>query len=173
MIASSQLALIAIFANSADIVMYAPLLSSAMCEYEINTKSRQSAFLATIIHESGSFKYTREIASGKAYEGRKDLGNVHKGDGVKFRGRGLIQLTGRTNYTNASKALGIDFVNNPQWLEQPKYATDVSAWWWQMRGLNQIADTDDFRRVTKVVNGGYNGWADRKRWYDKANEILT
>ena len=173
MITASQLAIIAIFANSTDIQTYTPLLSEYMDKYDINTKLRKSAFLATIIHESGSFKYTREIASGQAYEGRKDLGNIHKGDGVKFKGRGLIQLTGRTNYTSASKALGVDFLKNPELLEQPKYATAVSAWWWQMKGLNKLADTGDFRLVTRRVNGGFNGMADRQKWYDRANKYLS
>lgn len=172
MITAKQLAIIAIFAKESLIMTYTPLLNKYMTKYEINTLYRKSAFLATIIHESGSFKYTREIASGVAYEGRKDLGNIHKGDGVKFRGRGLIQLTGRSNYERASKAFGVDFIAQPELIEQPEWATAVSAWWWHQRGLNAIADTKDFRRVTRMVNGGYNGMADRQKWYDRAlNEL--
>ena len=98
---------------------YTPLLAKYMTKYEINTKQRKSAFIATILHESGEFKYTREIASGEAYEGRKDLGQYIKVMGEGLGVEGLIQLTGRTNYTMASKFLGIDFVNNPEWMEEP------------------------------------------------------
>ena len=168
-----ELKRIAPYARGSNIDIYTPLLNKYMCQYEINTQARKAAFLATILHESGSLTYTEEIASGLAYEGRKDLGNIHKGDGRRFRGRGLIQLTGRTNYTMASKFLGIDFVNNPEWLEEPIHATAVSAWWWKMKGLNSIADTGDFRRVTRTVNGGYNGMADRQKYYNRALNVLS
>jgi putative chitinase len=169
---NEQLRQIATRATLVSINTYAPLLNRYMHNYNICGKLREAAFLATVIHESGSFRYTKEIASGKAYEGRKDLGNIYKGDGVKFRGRGLIQLTGRSNYERASKALGVDFVSNPQLLEQPRYATQVSCWWWADKGLNEIADTGDFRRITRVVNGGYTGLADRNKWYNLALKIL-
>jgi putative chitinase len=169
---NEQLRQIATYATLVNINTYAPLLNRYMHNYNICGKLREAAFLATVIHESGSFRYTKEIASGKAYEWRKDLGNVQAGDGVRFKGRGLIQLTGRTNYEKASKALGIDFVSNPQLLEQPRYATQVSCWWWADKGLNEIADTGDFRRITRVVNGGYTGLADRNKWYNLALKIL-
>jgi len=167
-----QLRRIATAAGHAAITLYAPLLERHMTKYGICGRLRESAFIATIIHESGSFRYTREIASGAAYEGRKDLGNIYKGDGIKFKGRGLIQITGRTNYEKASKALGVDFVSNPQLLEQPRYATQVSCWWWADRGLNEIADRGDFRKVTRVVNGGYTGWSHRLKFYNRAKEVL-
>lgn len=163
---------IAVHADDKKIEVYTPLLNQYMHEYKICGAEREAAFLATIIHESGHFRYTREIASGSAYEGRRDLGNIYAGDGIKFRGRGLIQLTGRSNYERASKALGIDFVSNPQLLEQPRYATLVSCWWWADKGLNEIADTGNFRRITRVVNGGYTGLADRIKWYNLALKIL-
>lgn len=167
-----QLRRIATAAGHAAITLYAPLLERYMTKYGVCGRLRESAFIATIIHESGSFRYTREIASGAAYEGRKDLGNIYKGDGVKFRGRGLIQLTGRSNYERASKALGIDFVSNPQLLEQPEWAVKSACWWWASKGLNEIADEGDFRRVTRRVNGGYNGLADRLNFYNLALKIL-
>ena len=163
---------IAVHADDKKIEVYTPLLNQYMHEYKICGAKREAAFLATIIHESVHFRYTKEIASGKAYEGRKDLGNVQAGDGVKFKGRGLIQITGRTNYERASKALGVDFVSNPQLLEQPRYATQVSCWWWADKGLNEIADTGDFRKVTRIVNGGLTGWADRSKWYALAKTVL-
>jgi putative chitinase len=125
--------------------------------YGLNTAVRQQHFLAQVAHESDHFKTTREYASGKAYEGRKDLGNTHKGDGERFRGRGLIQLTGRSNYTAASLAMAQPFVEQPDLVEKFPAAATVSGWWWSAHGLNEIADRDDVRAVTKRVNGGYNG----------------
>lgn len=170
---TEELKQIARYANNLTVATYAPLLNQYMHEYNICGVEREAAFLATIIWESGSFKYTREIASGAAYEGRRDLGNIHPGDGRKFRGRGLIQLTGRANYERASKALGVDFLSNPELLEQPKYAVKVSCWWWAEHGVNEIADTGDFRAVTRKVNGGYNGMADRNAWYVLAKRVLA
>jgi putative chitinase len=164
---------IAVHADDKKIEVYTPLLNQYMHEYGICGKLRESAFIATIIWESGSFKYTREIASGKAYEGRKDLGNIYKGDGVKFRGRGLIQLTGRRNYEQISNEFGIDFVKNPHLLEEPEWAVKSACWWWQSRGLNEIADTGDFRRITRTVNGGYTHLKEREFYYEKALEILV
>lgn len=169
----NQLKQIAIHATDANIKLYTPLLNRFMHEYNICGKLRESAFIATIIWESGSFKYTREIASGKAYEGRKDLGNIYKGDGVKFRGRGLIMVTGRTNYEQVSKALNIDFVGNPHLLEEPKWAVRSACWWWNSRDLNAIADAEDFRKVTRIVNGGYTHLKEREFYYKKALEILA
>lgn len=169
---TEQLKKIAIFARHADIILYTPLLNRYMLQYHIVGRKREAAFIATIIHESGSFKYTKEIASGKAYEDRKDLGNIYAGDGVKYKGRGLIQLTGRTNYAKISKALNVDFVADPELLEKPEWAAKSACWWWADNGLNCIADTGDIRKVTKRVNGGYNGMSDRQKWYDLANSVL-
>lgn len=169
---AEQLKQIAIHATQANIATYAPLLNRYMHEYNICGKLRKAAFMATIIHESGSFKYVREIASGSAYEGRRDLGNIHKGDGVRFRGRGLLQITGRANYKQVSDALGVDFITNPDLLEQPEYAVKSACWWWSDRGLNRLADAGKFKEITRVVNGGYNGLADREKWYKKALEVL-
>ena len=169
---TEQLRNIANYATLVNINTYTPLLNRYMHNYNICGKLRESAFIATIIHESGSLRYTEEIASGKAYEWRKDPGNVQAGDGERYKGRGLLQLTGRTNYTLASNALGVDFVNHPELLEEPEFATMVSCWWWKMKGLNEVADTGDFRKVTRIVNGGFTGMADRQKFYDRAMEIL-
>lgn len=170
---NEQLRQIATYATLVNINTYGPLLNRYMHNYNICGKLRESAFIATIIWESGSFKYTREIASGKAYEGRKDLGNIYKGDGERFRGRGLIMVTGRTNYEQVSKALNIDFVANPEILEQPEWAVRSACWWWNSRDLNAIADTGDFRKVTRIVNGGYTHLKEREFYYEKALEILV
>lgn len=167
-----DLSRIAPHASAKNIGLYTPLLNTYTARYAINTKARKAAFLATILHESGSFRYVEEIASGAAYEGRKDLGNTEAGDGVRYKGRASIQITGRDNYTLISKATGVDFVNHPELLTRLDYAVMASCWWWNRKGLNQIADTGDFRKVTRVVNGGYNGWTSRLGFYNKAMEVL-
>jgi putative chitinase len=126
-------------------------------QFKIDTALRQQHFLAQCAHESDHFQTTREYASGKAYEGRKDLGNTQKGDGERYRGRGLIQLTGRFNYTAASTALGEPYAADPQLVEKFPAAAIVSGWFWHKNDINKHADRDDIRAVTKVVNGGFNG----------------
>lgn len=126
--------------------------------FEIDTPLRQQHFIAQCAHESDHFQTTQEYASGKAYEGRRDLGNTQKGDGVRFKGRGLIQLTGRSNYTRASQELrDPDILAKPETVERFPLAATVSGWFWQKNGLNAVADRDDPRAVCKIVNGGYNG----------------
>ena len=98
---------------------YASALNPAMTAGSITTPPRVAAFLAQILHESASFQFLRELASGTAYEGRKDLGNTQSGDGVRYKGRGFIQLTGRANFRSAGSDLGIDLENNPDLAEQP------------------------------------------------------
>jgi putative chitinase len=125
--------------------------------YAVNTPLRQQHFLGTLAHESDHFHTTTEYASGGAYEGRKDLGNVQKGDGRRFKGRGLIQLTGRANYQAASNELKTDFVADPDLVARFPWAIVVSAWWWKNHDLNAVADKDDCERVCRVVNGGLTG----------------
>lgn len=125
--------------TEANRLKYLPYFNRYMSQYGIKTEKQVAAFFAQTGTESGQLRYTAEIASGAAYEGRKDLGNVHPGDGVKFKGRGLIQITGRYNYEKASAALGADFINSPELLEQPEWAVKSACWWWAMAGLNQIA----------------------------------
>ena len=134
---------------------YIDYLNAAMQSHGITTPMRIAHFLAQIAWESGSLKYTEEIASGKAYEGRKSLGNTQKGDGVRFKGRGLIQLTGRANYRAYGKAVGMDFCTEERWklLAEPRWATDSAAWFWQTHGLNERADRDEHTNITKIING--------------------
>lgn len=119
---------------------YLPFLNKYFEKYEVNTTDRIAAFLAQIGHESAELRYVEEIASGKAYEGRKDLGNTQPGDGVKYKGRGLIQITGRSNYTAISKDLDVDFVSNPKLLQEPEYAVLCAFWYWSKHNLNKLAD---------------------------------
>ena len=117
---------------------YVQYFNKYLPKYGITTNSQLAAFFAQIGHESAHLNYNKEIASGAAYEYRKDLGNIYPGDGVKFKGRGLIQITGRSNYTAAAKALGIDCINHPELLEQPEWAVKSACWWWENKGLNEI-----------------------------------
>ena len=142
-------------------------------QFKLDTALRQQHFLAQCAHESDHFQTTREYASGKAYEGRKDLGNAQKGDGERYRGRGLIQLTGRFNYTAASKALGEDYVGHPDLVERFPAAAIVSGWFWEKNAINEHADRDDIRAVTKVVNGGYNGLDSRQAALKNAKTVLV
>ena len=144
-------------------------------EYEVNTFLRKAHFWAQMAHETGGFRWYGELG-GKSYfqryEGRKDLGNTRKGDGYKYRGRGIIHLTGRYNYTKYSKKLGIDLVNNPDRAKDPDVAMLVALEYWKTRKINKYADKDDVRMVTRRINGGYNGLADRKRYLEKLKKAL-
>lgn len=158
---------------------YLPYLNYYAVMYEVNTFESWCAFLAQIGHESGQLYYVEELASGIAYEGRKSLGNNVKGDGKKYKGRGLIQVTGRANYTAFDKwvtnvPMGIDFVENPELLKEPQYAVLSAFWYWDVNKLNKYCTLkeEDFKKLTKAINGGYNGYADRKQIWDRAKEVL-
>jgi putative chitinase len=140
---------------------YAEPLTRTMAEFEIDTRRRQAAFLAQIAHESGSLKYVKEIADGSAYEGRGDLGNTSPGDGPRYKGRGLLQVTGKANYRACGIALSIDLLGSPELLEQPEYAARSAGWFWQWKKLNEHADAERFGSLTKAINGGFTGLDDR------------
>jgi putative chitinase len=154
---------------------FAAPLVTAMNAHQINSPLRQAHFLAQLGHESGSLRYTAELASGAAYEGRLDLGCVHPGDGPRFKGRGLIQITGRTNYTNYGNDRGQDYITglNPTLLAtDPDIAADCSGWFWATRNLNELADNDDLLAITRRINGGMNGLDDRARRLKLAKCLL-
>ncbi|WP_421658373.1 glycoside hydrolase family 19 protein [Leptothermofonsia sp. ETS-13] len=150
----------------------APQLNRTMVEYSINTPLRQAHFLAQIAHESDRFNALEEYASGEDYEYRDDLGNTQPGDGVRFKGRGLIQVTGRANYLECGRALGVDLISNPKRLADPDLASRSAGWYWSTRQLNGDADRDDVRTVTRVINGGYNGLEDRIHLLQAAKRAL-
>ncbi len=152
--------------------LFLPWLNDAMIEFDINTLARRASFLSQVGHESGQLLYVRELASGAAYEGRQDLGNTQPGDGVRFKGRGLLQITGRLNYTACMMALDIDCVERPELLELPESACRSAGWFWKAHGLNALADTGDQGRVTKRINGGTNGLADRLALFAVAQRVL-
>lgn len=152
--------------------IFAEPLTVAMREFGIDTPRRQAAFLAQLCHESGSLKYVKELADGSAYEGRKDLGNTQPGDGPRFRGRGLIQVTGRSNYRACGLALGLDLLASPELLERPENAARSAGWFWQWRQLNQYADDDRFGSLTRAINGGYMGLDDRIQHWLRIRRVL-
>lgn len=149
------------YASLLNCSKYAQPLTDAAEEFGIETDLQAAYFLAQIAHESGSLQYVREIATGGAYEGRADLGNTEPGDGIRYKGRGLIQITGRHNYDACGKALGIDCLGNPELLEAPEAASRSAGWFWKTHNLNASADADDIRTNTRILNGGFNGIQDR------------
>lgn len=169
---AAQLKRIYPFAGTRVDIFIAPL-NAAMAEFDINTPARQASFLAQIGHESGQLRYVQEIASGAAYEGRKDLGNTQPGDGIRYKGRGLIQITGRANYTAAMMGLDIDCIEHPELLELPVNACRSACWFWKTRSLNELADAGDQVKVTRRINGGTNGLADRLALFEVARKVLA
>lgn len=154
------------------IVPLVKYLNIHMPKYEVNTHLRVCHFLAQAAHEAASFRTLEEYASGAAYEGREDLGNVRKGDGVRFKGRGIFQLTGRSNYRNIGKLIGMDLENNPELAESPEVSVLTALEYWKSRNLNTLADRDDVRAITKKINGGFNGFEDRKKYLARAKQVI-
>lgn len=161
-------------------IFLAPL-NAAMDEFSIDTPVRQAAFLAQVAHESGSLRYVRELASGEAYDtGRlaARLGNTpdDDDDGRRYKGRGLIQITGTANYSACSAALYGDsshLLDHPEILELPGPAARSAAWYWLAHHLNDHADRGDFLRITRIINGGTNGLQDRIAYWERAQKVLA
>ncbi|NSX15969.1 glycoside hydrolase family 19 protein [Cupriavidus taiwanensis] len=153
-----------------------PHVDSAWREFEISTPARQAAWIAQVGHESGGFVFTRELwgptVAQQRYEGRLDLGNTQPGDGKRFMGRGLIQVTGRGNYRVCGAALGVDLEANPALLQADALAARSAGWFWQWKGLNALADAGDFLALTRRINGGTNGLADRRARWERARRAL-
>lgn len=142
-------------------------------EYEINTDLRLAHFLAQIVHESAGLQTTEEFASGAAYEGRVDLGNTVRGDGKRYKGRGVLQLTGRANYRRYGQILGLDLEGQPHIAAEPLISLRIACVYWRDRNINPLCDADDLVAVTRRVNGGTNGLADRGRYLAKAKAVLA
>ena len=157
--------------------VFVPVLNTAMGRYGIVGTLRVSAFIAQVGHESGQFRWLKELwgptAQQAGYEGRSDLANKVNGDGFKYRGRGLIQVTGRANYATCGEALGLDLINRPELLEQPQHAAMSAAWFWSSRGLNTLADAGEFVKITRRINGGINGLEDRLQLWERAKKVLA
>ena len=156
-------------------------LNDAMGHRQIDTPQRQAAFLAQVGHESGQLRFVREQGSERYFK-RYDTGalaqmlgnNGSAGDGLRYRGRGLLQITGRTNYLNCSMALFGDkrLLKQPELLEQPQWAAESAAWFWWSKGLNTLADRGDFITITRRINGGLNGLEERVELWERARAVL-
>jgi putative chitinase len=170
------------FARAQDIADFVPFLNDTCEAYGITTPVRQAAFLAQITVESDHLWHQREhygsargeeYASGKAYEGRKDLGDIHPGDGVHYKGRGLLQVTGLANYTREGEALGLDLVKAPELLCEPEHSCDSAGLYWKTHGCNELADAGNFIAITKKINGGTNGEDQREKAWARAKAALS
>jgi len=147
-------------------------LDASLAAYQINTPLRVAHFLAQISHEADALSTTVEYADGSAYEGRADLGNTQSGDGPRYRGRGLMQLTGRVNYRSMGATLGLPLEADPDRAADPVTSLRIACEYWKSRSLNEHADYDDIRTITQRVNGGQNGIDDRKKYLGKAKAAL-
>lgn len=133
---------------------------------------RLEHFLAQLGHESDGYKAMEEYASGAAYEGRANLGNTQKGDGVRYKGRGPIQITGRSNYRTYGRKIGINIEKYPELASNPCIGMRLALEYWKAKDLNALADKDDILTITKRINGGTNGLDDRKRRLALAKELV-
>ncbi|MDH6281226.1 glycoside hydrolase family 19 protein [Prescottella agglutinans] len=156
----------------AQLAGYIAPLNDALAKAAIDTPVRQAAFISQLVVESDSFRTFEEYASGSAYEGRSDLGNVAPGDGERYKGRGAIQVTGRHNYQSVSDYLGVDFIAHPELMSTPENAFDTAAWYWQSRNLNAVSDSGSIESVSRIVNGGTNGLPQRIDSFQRALGIL-
>lgn len=184
MVTLAQLQLICPHSPSHVLLPFVDPLNETFTEFEINTAGRQAAFLAQLAHESGGFHYVREIASGAAYDHREDLGNTKPEaiaianrygttPGRWWKGHGPIQITGFDNHVACGDALNLDLREQPFLLEDPVHGCRAAGWFWTSRNLNKYADLGDFRKITKRINGAYNGLAERTAYWETAKGVLT
>lgn len=148
------------------------VLAATLDEYQINTRLRIAHFLGQTCHESAGFRTTEEFASGDAYEGRRDLGNIKPGDGRRYKGRGLIQLTGRANYRETGRVLNIKLEDFPERAAEPVLSLRIACEYWKSRKINAACDRDDLITVTKLINGGLNGLDDRRDRTSRAKAAI-
>jgi putative chitinase len=172
MLSKEQLQFIYPHCPQQRIDIYLPLLQKCLDKYSIDTVPRIRMFLAQVGHESAELRYTEELASGIAYENRKDLGNTQPGDGVRYKGRGLIQLTGRSNYALCGLALDLPLLDQPKLLSEYGPATESAGWFWSNHQLNTYCDTDNFVGLTRRINGGVNGMVNRQELYQRACKVI-
>ena len=167
-----QLGNICRYARTARLAHMLPPLNASLPEAEVNTSRRGAMYVAQLAHESGEFRYLEEIADGTAYEGREDLGNVQSGDGKRFKGRGVIQITGRSNYRAAGEALGLPLLLHPEIAAAPENAFRIAAWYWHSHCCNGPADEEDVEGCTRIINGGLQGIDFRMRYFELAKDVL-
>lgn len=181
MVTENQLRQIMPNLPAAKAALLLPHLNRAMAEYGIDSTLRTAAFVAQLAHESGEFRWMEEIwgptSAQRRYEPVTDLskrlGNTQPGDGKRFKGRGPIQLTGRANYQRFGGLLSIDLVAAPEQAAAPEAAFRVAGLYWKNRGLNELADAQDFREITRRINGGFNGLEERQRYFERAKAVLA
>lgn len=147
-------------------------LPAAIAKYDLSNRLRQAHFLSQWAEETAGYTHLTEEASGREYEGRRDLGDTQPGDGARFKGRGLCMLTGRSNYARLSKMLVVDFVAHPQIVATFPHALNVAAVFWRDHALNGFADRDDLDTITRRINGGLNGLATRRAYLARAKRAL-
>jgi putative chitinase len=161
-------------ANAAIVAGIAEHFDELADDHDITTPLRICHFLAQAAHETDGFR-TLEEYGGPAYfiryEGRRDLGNMQAGDGIRYHGRGIFQLTGRANYRRFGEIIGINLEAEPERAKEPETSLRVAFAYWTERAINAAADADDSERVTKLINGGRNGLAERRRYLEKAKGI--
>jgi putative chitinase len=184
MLTTEQLQVIMPLLPAAKRATLLPFLTAAVNEFGIDQPARAAAFLAQLAHESAQFRFMEEIwgptAAQRRYEppGKLagDLGNTDAGDGRRFKGRGPIQITGRANYRRFGDLLGLDLVATPAQAASPEVAFRIAALFWSKKGLNELADRvtpEAFREITRRINGGFNGLAERQRFYETAKAVLA
>lgn len=149
------------------------VLAATLDSYAINTRLRIAHFLGQTCHESAGFRTTEEFASGENYEGRADLGNTMPGDGVRYKGRGLLQLTGRANYKAFGDLLGVKLEGNPELAAEPILSLKIACEFWKKKSLNQLCDSDDVVELTRRINGGKNGLDERRAFTAKAKTAVA
>lgn len=160
---------------------FLPELNKAMATYKIDNLLRAAAFLAQLAHESGEFQYMEEIWGPTKQQLRyspgttlaRTLGNTQPGDGLRFKGRGPIQITGRANYEKYGKLLKVDLIAHPEWAATPEYGFAIAGLFWTKNGLNELADAGEFRKITHRINGGERGLEQREAYYRKAKQVLA
>lgn len=166
-----------------DLAFAVKIINQYAPKFGCNTSLRMAHFLAQIAHESACMRYTEELASGAAYEGRKDLGNNKEGDGKRFKGRGYIQITGRANYDNyrifrSIQGQDVDCVNHPILLSGMVEGMCSAFWYCQTHNVWKHADNDNILQASIAVNGKNrktglpNGWDDRRKYWKKAKAAL-
>ena len=160
--------------------LFLPALNRTMQVYTIHNRLRAAAFLGQLAHESGEFRFMEEIWGPTAQQLRYEppstlatkLGNTQRGDGKRYKGRGPIQVTGRANYKRYGDLLGLDLVGQPELAATPGVGLSVAGMFWKTNGLNALAELQDYREITRRINGGYNGWEERLRYYELAKKVL-
>jgi putative chitinase len=180
MVSDNQMGEIMPNLSQAKRALYMPFLQQAMEGFEINTPLRIAAFLAQVAHESAEFRFMEEIWGPTAAQQRYEpvtkksqaLGNTELGDGKRFKGRGPIQITGRANYKKYGDGLGVDLISDPTRAALPEIGFRTAGLYWKRNGLNELADKEWFKTITKRINGGLNGLEDRIKYYVRAKRVL-